>query len=239
VINITGVIAPGFSPSKIVKELEIGEESCQMITVNSDSAISISDKWAEDEEVEWKVGLFDTSAEEHGININYDNELSEDERELEVCMSGERAGEYHGVLLLREEQKGNSIVQMGVWIKLVVVEEVIDETNTNDVNTNEGSGGSGGSSPVKTINTIENEVSTSVEVDETNEANRIDENIEDNSEKEVNKELINAESRPGITGAVIGTVKQNLKIIFSVLLVIIIVGAIIYNKRKTSEVSNL
>ena len=75
-----------------------------MITINSESeTIAVSDKWAENKDIEWKVSLFNESASYHNIDISYD-ELLENESQVEVCLSGENLGEYHGVLLLTEEQ---------------------------------------------------------------------------------------------------------------------------------------
>ena len=127
---LSGVMAIGFSPSSLIFELEPGVKNCGIISVSSDSsAIGVDDKWASDVDVEWNVGLFDTEASDHGISINYDDELLADEREVEVCLSGEEVGEYHGVIVLREEQEGSSIVQMGIWIKLT-----IKQTNNNTGN---------------------------------------------------------------------------------------------------------
>lgn len=115
------VLATGFSPTRLNYNLNVGEEDCKNVRVDSASpTITVSDKWAADENVEEKVSLYETSASEHGLSLSYDDELDLDEREVEVCLSGNKAGEYHGVLLLREEQQGNSIVQMGIWLKATI-----------------------------------------------------------------------------------------------------------------------
>ncbi len=124
--------ASGFSPSSLVFNLGPNQEECQIITITSNSlTINVDDKWATNSDVEWKVSLFNSSAEEHNLNINYDNSLGEEERELQVCLSGSELGEYHGVIIMKEEQQGNSVVQMGVWLKVVVAENIdknIDKT---------------------------------------------------------------------------------------------------------------
>ena len=60
---IGSVAATGFSPSSHTFDLEKGEEGCERIQIFSDSErIEVSDKWAENVDVEWKVNLFDTEA---------------------------------------------------------------------------------------------------------------------------------------------------------------------------------
>ncbi|MEK6875539.1 MAG: hypothetical protein AABX30_02555 [Nanoarchaeota archaeon] len=143
------VMAVSFSPSSLTYNLKLNQQECKTITLGSDSeTITISDSWAENKDVEWKVSLFDKTASEHGISINYPEELSLDEREVEVCLSGANLGEYHGVLLMKEEQQGNSIIQMGVWLKVIISNEPASSgspggsssssktTNTSIVNTN-------------------------------------------------------------------------------------------------------
>ena len=217
--NLGLVCATGFSPSSLIYNLELNEESCRMITITSDSeVISIDDKWAENKDVEWKVSLFETDANEHGISIDYDDELSEDEREVEVCVSGSRVGEYHGVVLLKEGQQGNSIVQMGVWIKLIVHEVGVENPVVNN-------GGNTGSSSVGGfVNVVENKT--------------IEESVEDVEEVgEVGDEIVDGEiveveeKKSWLTGAVVGSGIGNWRIVVGFLIVIIIAVAVIYNKR--------
>src|SRR3989338_1394341 len=134
--------AVGFSPPSLTFELEKNQEECKMVTIDSESEkVTVSDSWAENESVEWKVSSFNTEAGQHEISINYDDELSLDEREVEVCLSGNKLGEYHGVLLFEEKQRGNSIVQLGVWLKVLINEKPsVSEASSSSG----GSGGSGG-----------------------------------------------------------------------------------------------
>ena len=143
IILIANVDALGISPSSLSYNQSIGEEKCLQVTVNSVSAnISVSDLWAENKDVEWKFFLFDTSSTTHGLSLNYLTELPIGERQFNVCLSGSKAGEYHGVLLLSEEQVGNSIIQMGIWLKVTISEGTI----VNPVSP--GGGGGGGGIPV-------------------------------------------------------------------------------------------
>jgi hypothetical protein len=141
-ILIANVEALGVSPSSLSYNQSIGEEKCLQVTVNSVSAnISVSDLWAENKDVEWKFFLFDTSSTTHGLSLNYLTELPIGERQFNVCLSGSKAGEYHGVLLLKEEKVGNSVIQMGIWLKVTISGGTI-------VNPISPGGGGGGGIPV-------------------------------------------------------------------------------------------
>lgn len=119
---ITGeVIAAGFSPSSLTYKLNVGEKKCQMITINSNSEqIMLSDKWAENKDVEWKVSKFNETANYNSLSISYPKKLDSNQKNAEICLSGKEQGEYHGVILLTEQQKGNLVAQMGIWVKAVI-----------------------------------------------------------------------------------------------------------------------
>jgi hypothetical protein len=115
------ITAIGFSPENLVYNSSIGQKQCQIVTINSDSKnIIVSDKWAENKDTPWNPNLFNVSASDNELSISYDKKLSINDRTIEVCISGKKAGEYHGILLIKEEQVGNSVVQAGIWIKAVI-----------------------------------------------------------------------------------------------------------------------
>lgn len=224
---VVQVSAVGFSPSSLIFELEQGRQECKMITITSDSeTISVSDKWAENKDAEWKVSLFETDASAHGISISYDNELSINERQVEVCLSGQNIGEYHGVLLLTEEQQGNSIVQMGIWLKVIITEP----QQTAPASAGAGSsGGGGGYVPIKNTTSVKNQTNNSATTSLAATSLKSDVN---NGEltQENNKEANPNENNPGITGAIIGGI-GNPKIIGIFIAIIVVAGIIIYNKN--------
>ena len=138
--------AVSFSPTDLRFNLKPNEEECQKVTITSESdIITLSDSWAESKDQNWSVSGFKSEASLHDISIDYPSELSADEREFEVCLSGGTLGEYHGVLVLKEEQVGNSIIQMGIWIKVIISKTgKISVTPVSDTTTTT-SGGSGSS----------------------------------------------------------------------------------------------
>lgn len=199
--------ATGFSPSSLIFNLKPGEKQCKMISITSESeTITADDKWAENKNVEWKVSEFNTDASSLGISINYPKELSLDEREVNVCLSGNKLGEYHGVLLLKEEQQGNSIIQMGVWLK-VNIGKTSQQTSTLSASATTSSG---------TTNSI---ISTAKNIST--------ENIETNK---------TAENKNKITGfTIFGDGKFNYVLFLSILVVIIIFILIIFLYKNHKE----
>ncbi len=114
------VSAAGFSPVSLTYNLSIGQEQCQKILITSDSPeLSVMDTWAENKDVEWKIKLFNASSSQLGLKLEYPIKLSS-ERQFEVCLTGLIGGEYHGIILVKEQQVGNSVVQLGIWIKAII-----------------------------------------------------------------------------------------------------------------------
>lgn len=132
IAGIGGIKAVGYSPSSLIYKLNVGEEQCKMININSDSEkITLSDKWAENKDAKWDVNLFQNNSGYHSIKLKYPKTLGKEEKEAKICIKGDKTGEYHGVLLLKEEQKGNSIIQVGIWIKANIDEKVQNQTQEN------------------------------------------------------------------------------------------------------------
>ena len=220
-INVVGAV--GFSPSSLTFDLNKGEQSCQVITLSSDSeTIAVSDKWAENKDIEWKVGLFNSNASDFSIFINYPKELSIDEREVEVCLSGSQIGEYHGVLLMKEEQEGNSIIQMGIWLKVIISEPPAQTSSGSS-----GGGGGGGGSSAKATAT------PSLTTLDNSNLNTNTQNLAGDIEKDGN---ISIEKSSGITGSAVDDIegKKEVKKILIPLIALAIIGLIIY-KWKTRK----
>jgi len=223
------VLATGFSPSSLIFSLEAGVEGCQTITITTESeTVAINDSWAENKEVEWKISSFNTTAEEHQIDIDYPSQIQSPENKVEVCVSGSELGEYHGAMLLKEEQKGNSIIQMGIWIKLTVVEkqeEVVAPVQT-DVNTGSSGGGSSGVATKVNNTTVTNTATTAVTI----QKNLGEEDKAASSETNENAGVV------GITGSAIGVGKVNVTTaIITIVVVILIIWAFIYLRNKRKE----
>lgn len=131
-INLALASAVSFSPSYIVFNQGVGEKICQKASYDSDSEkVFVSDSWAENKEINWNPNLFNLSSSQHGLKLYYDSEVP-GKGDIEICLTGQELGEYHGILFLSEEQKGNSIVRAGIWIKAIISERKlnVDEKNS-------------------------------------------------------------------------------------------------------------
>ena len=235
--SLNFVDASGVSPGVLEYNLQINEKECGIIKIDSTSEIiSVSDKWAENENTEWRINLFEEDASSHSISIDYESELSLDERELEVCLSGDDLGVYKGAVILREEKQGNSIIQYIVWLKVTISnnpgEESVQTTQTGSNLGSSGnpSGGDGGSNPTQSQITTENISIDDLSDEEDNEIHLGE--LEGESEEQT-KENSN-EFSSGITGSVIGSsLKNNWKKLFGFSLIAIFAIAIFaYNKRR-------
>ncbi len=145
---ITGVLATGFSPSSLTFNLAKGEEQCQSIHLDSDSSkISVIDVWAESSDSEWKISEFKTSSSEHNIIINYPKELSAIQRDVSICVTGKKVGEYHGAIIFKQQQEGNSVIQLAVWLKVIVDGESASKSSSSSSSSS--GGGRGASTSTK------------------------------------------------------------------------------------------
>ena len=218
ILFIQGAFAISFSPTNLVFELEFGEESCEMVKINSESEIVVvSDRWAETPDIDYSVGLFNFNSEDHGISISYPDQLSLDNRDVEVCLSGLNQGEYHGVLLFTEEQQGNSVIEAGIWLKVVIEESVEDSPSSSNT------GGSGWGS------TYQDNERKSEELVELEDVADLDFQDKDNVVAEVVGN--NAE----ITGGVIGTNKYLFKWGAWVLLIIVVIACYFFYRWKKDD----
>ena len=131
-------------------------------------------------------------------------------------MSGNKIGEYHGVLLFKEEQQGSSIVQFGVWLKVLISEKpAVSSGGSSGGGSGSGSGGGGGIVAAKNSTTN----SSGIEF----------ENLEASAETEESQE---EDYVSGITGGAIWGNINAKKLIVPGLIILAIAGLVIYNKRK-------
>lgn len=123
-IFFCGQVSPlEFSPTSLEFNLEKNQQDCKNIFVKLDGQTSITNFWTEDENAEWRISQFQTSSQELEITVEHSPQISQSVKEVEVCISGERSGNYRGALIFRQQESGNSIVQFVVWINLTVTGE--------------------------------------------------------------------------------------------------------------------
>jgi len=173
------------------------------------------------------VNNFNETAVKHSITIQYLNKLdNSNESKIKVCLSGENTGEYHGVLLIQEEQKGSSIIQLAVWLKAIITESNNEIPSQDQGSSNSGS--SGNSNSIKEIPKDKNEVEetekiTSKVVQETNNRDKFTANVASKDIKE--------------------TLKKNHYVLWTILgllvlitIIILIIGTINMRKRRNKNV---
>lgn len=222
ILCVSLVGAAGFSPSSLTYEIEQGKIKCMGISLDSESErITVTDRWAENLTVEWRASLFDKDASYHGLEVSYDKELLKDERGLEVCLSGQRIGEYHGIIVMEEELIGNTIIQMGVWMKVKITSEPVQPS---------GGGGGGGGGIVYSSKVAGTNESKKTEVSE-EKAEEISAEEEIEQEEETEEESV-----PAITGAAVAEdslVKNPLIWALIILIIAVVIAiAVFVSKRK-------
>ncbi|MEK6934557.1 MAG: hypothetical protein AABW46_01635 [Nanoarchaeota archaeon] len=218
------VLAVGFSPSSLTFKMLSGKEDCQNIYISSESEIiTVTDRWAENKDVDWAVNNFNKGAKDHGITISYPNEINSDDSGIEVCISGEKEGEYHGVILMREEEKTNTVIQLAVWLKVFISN--IEEVQYDNGQNSDSSANSGSSSSPENQNEITGEIVNELEElyteEEQKEKIRLKTGNEEVMEKQVEQVIKQRDKGNLITTLVIG-----------VLILLLITSLIIVKRRK-------
>jgi len=216
---IGGVSASGFSPSSLTFNLVPNQEQCQTITITSTSgSITVSDIWAKNKDIEWKFDLFTDSASSHSLSLNYPSSLSLNERTINVCLSGSNIGEYHGIMLIKEAQEGNSIIQMGIWLKVIISAQ--------------GSNSNSQTSATTSQTTTSNQVQAQPVTQQTNTTNNATQQSADNSENEDVEEQNSL-----ITGGAIGLMSQHpVTFVIVFVLILAILATIVFRNKIRSYI---
>ncbi len=159
--------------STVVYVLQPNQELCHEITLTSESEIIIiSDTWTPNYNVEWNITLFNTTAEEHNLNISYPEELSLEESEFNICISGQNQGEYHGAITIKQEDKTTQLV---TWLKVIIETPPQESPPQNPPPVNTG----GGSSARST--TTQNQTNTTETSPKETETPQIDQESSNNN----------------------------------------------------------
>ena len=227
------ITAGGFSPSSLTYLIEQNKELCQIVNLDSISqTIIISDSWAENKDVDWRVSLFNMTAEEHGLILSYPFELLSEDKEAEICIIGSELGEFHGVAIFRQGQQGNSIIQYGVWLKVVIEEKPQQPSPEQSQQQNGGSsGGGGGGGGSGKVNL---QVEAKKDSDSVSTGSPLKNDLADNEIKQLSGENQKVDANPSITGNAINENSGSVHYIIPIVFVIIAVLGFFHfrNKRK-------
>lgn len=111
------VISLEVSPSQINFHGKTGETICKKFTISgSNLNIIANDRWTLDENIGRDFLAHKSSARDLGLRIDYEKEFFiEESIEKKICLSGEKTGDYHGVLLFRADGHNSGV---GTWISV-------------------------------------------------------------------------------------------------------------------------
>lgn len=217
---------------KLDYELNIGEESCQVVSLSSNDyngTIKIRDVWAENKDEDNNLNKYTFSALDHQLSIKYIDTVLDfkDSMDFEVCLTADNPGNFKGALVFTPDAKTNVVVEVGTWLFVNVKENIQENTLSNNPGSSSGGGGGGGggggsgsssSGGITGVKTITQSSGLNKEENQlNNETNQTEEEAK----------------TAGITGAVIGLLgKKWTKIIILIIIIITISYLIIYKKRR-------
>jgi len=106
------------SPQQINFIGNVNERICEEVTLKTEGEAVLlgEDLWAEEGFSERKLKQHTLGSEELKLNLEYfDNIKINNEEKIEVCLTGKKKGNYHGILLYRVEGKP---VRVGIWMNV-------------------------------------------------------------------------------------------------------------------------
>ncbi len=112
-----------FSPPSLEFNLQVNEIHCKEIYFQIESPATLRDIWAQNISDEFSILNFKTLSQQHKLSPSYPSQISQDQNQIEFCLSGSSPGNYKGALIFREEEFGNTIVQFAVWLNVKITGE--------------------------------------------------------------------------------------------------------------------
>lgn len=138
IIFLTAIVsALQFSPTTLEFNLEKNQVACKNIYFEIESQTTIKDAWAEDSSEQWSISNFKTSSRQLDLELSYPSQITPEQKEIQLCLSGSNPGNYRGAIIFRENEIGNSIVQFAVWLKVSIsgeTEEAEGESESGSSN---------------------------------------------------------------------------------------------------------
>lgn len=129
-LSIVNASDLGIYPDELNFNGDIGEKICKEAIVFSSERISIEleDYWAEGEAGR-EVAKYYQKSEFKGIEISYPERFYfKDKKEVKVCITGNIAGKFNGLLMFRGENVG-----IGTWIKVNIHRSVLSKITGNTI----------------------------------------------------------------------------------------------------------
>jgi len=106
------------SPQQINFIGNVNERICEEVTLKTEGEAVLlgEDLWAEEGFSERKLKQHILDSDELKLELEYPNNIKiNNEEKIEVCLTGKKKGNYHGILLYRVEGKP---VRVGIWMNV-------------------------------------------------------------------------------------------------------------------------
>lgn len=130
-LHLTGGLEIGVSPAEVFFEGDIGERMCEEVRVFTgfgEEIFEVSDFWSLSDER--KLGEHVFSSEEFGLNVRYEERVRVFGDEIvEICISGQERGKFHGIILFREL---NGAIGIGSWLNVGIDNNFREEIRNID-----------------------------------------------------------------------------------------------------------
>jgi hypothetical protein len=130
----------------LIFNIGLNEEACKTVRVSSGSyvgEVQVRDIWAgtPDESRNFRAYTFD--AGDHGLSISYTKPISDFQSffDEEICLRGEKVGDYKGALIFTPESSSQVNVEIGTWL-LVHISENPQEWSEEQISVFSSGGGS-------------------------------------------------------------------------------------------------
>ncbi len=108
------------SPQQIDFNGNVGEKICNNINLKTENgAVLIGETgWAKENYFERKLKSHNLSEEDLNLIIDYPREIEIfNNKTIEVCVTGKKSGNYHGIILYRVKNKP---VRVGIWMNVTL-----------------------------------------------------------------------------------------------------------------------
>lgn len=118
----------GIAPSILKFKANADQVVCKNITLfsNSKGILIGQTQWANEDYRE--LSMYDINENEINLNIDYPKQVgfekADMEKQVEICIIGEKKEKYYGALTYRAE---NSHAGVGIWMRVEIISEDLDK----------------------------------------------------------------------------------------------------------------
>jgi len=133
-------------PSKLNLTGEPNEKICQNLKIEysvSNGLVEGRDLWAQEGVTDKNLSLHTLDAEDLGLTFDYPKIVKvTGTKDVDICVTAEDKGLYHGALLYRTMQGGSVGIELNVWVTVDIKEEDNNPSQDNNKSSDKKTGGS-------------------------------------------------------------------------------------------------